>query len=63
MDGLGEFPGAPGAAAELAEDLPSLELGVCPFTGCAEFRVGAVGLFLRFRLFLPLYGTFAHVLP
>ena len=25
MDGLGELPGAPGAAAELAEDVPGLE--------------------------------------
>ena len=37
-------------AAELAEDSPGLELGVCPFAECAEFRVGPVGLFLRFRL-------------
>src|SRR5690349_21272586 len=28
MDGLGELPGAPGAAAELAQDVPGFELGV-----------------------------------
>src|ERR1700755_1608725 len=50
VDRLGEFPGAPGAAAELVEDVPGLELGVCPFAEGAEFRVGAVGFFLRFRL-------------
>jgi len=34
VDGLGELPGAPGAAAELAEDLPGLELGVRALAGC-----------------------------
>ncbi len=33
VDGLGELPGAPGAAAELAEDPPGLELGVRAFAG------------------------------
>ena len=42
VDGLGEPPGFPGAAAELAEDLPGLELGVRSFAGSAEFRVRAV---------------------
>jgi hypothetical protein len=28
VDGLGELVGAPGAAAELAEDVPVLEVGV-----------------------------------
>src|SRR6516164_1940199 len=32
VDGLGQLPSAPGAAAELAEDAPGLELGVCPFS-------------------------------
>jgi hypothetical protein len=63
VNGLGEFPGAPGAAAELAEDLPGLELGVCPLAGAAEPRVGAVGLFLGFRLVLALVRVFAQVLP
>jgi hypothetical protein len=31
VDGLGELPGAPGAAAELAEDPPVLEPGRLPF--------------------------------
>ena len=54
MDGLGELAGAPGAAAELAEDAPVLQLGVCPFSGGAEFRVGAVSVLLGFGLVLAL---------
>jgi hypothetical protein len=56
VDCLGEFPGARGAAAEFVEDVPGLELCVCPLAGGAELRVGAVGLFLRFRLALALVG-------
>lgn len=52
VDGLGKFPGTPGAAAQLTENPPRLELRVRPFAGHAEFRVGAVGLFLRLRLVL-----------
>jgi hypothetical protein len=33
VDGFGEFSGAPGAVAELAQDPPVLKLGVCPFSG------------------------------
>ena len=33
VDCLGELTGAPGAAAELIEDLLGLELGVRPFPG------------------------------
>ena len=33
VDGLGELAGAPGAAAELAEDVPVLELGVRALAG------------------------------
>src|SRR5580693_7826161 len=33
VDGLGELAGAPGAAAELAQDAPGLELGVRAFAG------------------------------
>jgi hypothetical protein len=33
VDGLGELTGAPGAAAELAEDVPRLELGVRALAG------------------------------
>jgi hypothetical protein len=47
VDGFGELPGAPGAAAEFAQDPPGLELGVGPLAGSAEPGVGAVGLFLR----------------
>ena len=43
VDGLGELPGAPGAAAEFAQDPPGLELGVRPLAGSAEPRVGPVG--------------------
>jgi hypothetical protein len=50
VDDLGELPGAPWAAAELAEDAPGLELGVRALAGRAEFRVCLVGLFLGFRL-------------
>src|SRR5215470_5965370 len=52
VDCLGELPGAPGAAAEFAEDAPGFKLGVRALAGCAEPGVGAVGLFLRFRLVL-----------
>jgi len=38
VDGLGELPGTPGAAAELAQDAPGLELGISAFTGSAELR-------------------------
>ncbi len=41
MDGFREFPGSPGAAAKLAEDLPCLELRVRPLAGGSEPRVGA----------------------
>ena len=47
MDGLGELPGAPGAAAGLAQDVPGLELGVGPLGRGAQLGVGAVGGLLR----------------
>src|ERR1700756_1315159 len=47
VDGFGQLPGAPGAAAELAQDVPGLELGVGALAGRSQLRVGAVGLFLR----------------
>jgi len=28
VDGLGQLPGAPGAAAKLSQDVPVLELGI-----------------------------------
>src|SRR6266516_1958257 len=37
VDGLGELPGAPGAAAELAQDVPGLELGIGALAGSAQF--------------------------
>jgi hypothetical protein len=33
VDGFGKSPGAPGSAAEFAEDAPGLELGVGAFAG------------------------------
>jgi hypothetical protein len=44
VDGLGQLPGTPGAAAQLAGDPPVLELGVRPFPG--EFRVCPIGVLL-----------------
>ena len=52
VDYLGELPGAPGAAAEFAEDAPGFKPGVRALAGCAEPGVGAVGLFLRFGFVL-----------
>jgi hypothetical protein len=54
VNGFREFPGARRAAAELGEDLPYLELRVRALAGGAEFRVGAVGLFLGLGLVLAL---------
>jgi Transposase DDE domain len=53
VDGFGELPGAPGAAAELAEDAPGLELGVRTLAGCAELRVRFIGLLLGLGFVLP----------
>jgi hypothetical protein len=41
-DGLDEVGGSVGAAADLAEDLPVLELGVGALTGSALTGVGGV---------------------
>jgi hypothetical protein len=46
VDGFGELPGAPGTAAEFAQDAPGLELGVRPLAGSAEPGMGAVGVLL-----------------
>jgi hypothetical protein len=35
-DGLGELPGVPGAAAELAQDVPGFELGVGALAGGSQ---------------------------
>jgi hypothetical protein len=47
---LASCPARHGQQWELVEDSPVLELGVCPFAGCQELRVGAVGFL---RLVLP----------
>jgi hypothetical protein len=44
---FGELAGASGAATELAQDTPVLELGVGAFAGSAESGVGAVGVLKR----------------
>ena len=46
VDGLGELPGAPGTAAELAQDAPGFELGVGTLAGSAQPGMGPVGLFV-----------------
>jgi hypothetical protein len=43
VDGLGEVTGPVGAAAELGQDLPCLELRVRSFAGATELGVGVVG--------------------
>jgi hypothetical protein len=50
VDGLGQLPGLPRAAAEPVQDAPGLELGVGAFAGTAQLGVCAVGGLLRFRL-------------
>jgi hypothetical protein len=57
VDGLGEVPGTPGAAAELAQDAPGLELGVGAFAGGAQLGVGAVGGLCEAGMFRPRYGV------
>lgn len=59
VDGLGEVPGAPEVAGQLAEDAPRLELGARPLSWCAELRVHLIACFWDSGLFLPLYGIFA----
>lgn len=46
VDGFGELPGLPRAAAEFAQDAPGLQLGVGTLAGGSELGVGAVGVFL-----------------
>src|SRR5690348_7673557 len=63
---LGELSGAPGAAAELAQDAPGFELGIGAFAGSAQPGMSPAGLFLRGGLVPPparreaLTGTTAH---
>ena len=45
VDGFGELSGLPGAAAEFAQDVPGLALGVGALTGPGEPGMGAVGGF------------------
>ena len=60
VDRLGQLPGAPRAAAHLAQDAPGFELGVGPFTGAAQPGMSAVGVLLRGGLVLALVRD-AHV--
>lgn len=52
VDGLAELSRR-GQQRSLRRMCQGLELGVGPLAGCAELRVGAVGLFLGFGLVLP----------
>jgi hypothetical protein len=53
VDGFGELTGAPGQPWGWRRIRQVFELGVGALAGCAKFRVGAVGLFLRAGLFFP----------
>ena len=57
MDDFGQLTGAPGAAAELAQDAPGLELGIGVFTGGAQPGMCAVGLLLGGGLVPARYGV------
>ena len=46
MDGFGELTGAAGAAGELAQDPPALELAADALAARAEPGMGAVGVLL-----------------
>jgi hypothetical protein len=43
VDGLGELPGAPRAAAQFAQDVPGLALGIGTFTRSPQLGMGPVG--------------------
>ena len=53
VDGLGQLPGAPGTAAELAQDAPGFELGIGALARGAEPGMSAVSVLLRGRLVPP----------
>ena len=59
VNGLGELPGAPGAAAELAEDSPGLELGIRALAGARSRAWARLASFWETGLFFPMYGIFA----
>jgi hypothetical protein len=50
LDGFGDLPSAPGAAAELAQDPPGFELGVRALARGAQPGMGGIGGFLGGRL-------------
>jgi len=50
VDGLGDLSSFPEAAAELAQDVPGLDLGVRAIAQGAQPGVGGVGGFLRWWL-------------
>jgi hypothetical protein len=51
VDGLGELAGAPGAAAEFAQDAPGLELGVRALAGGRSLACAALACFWDCGLF------------
>jgi len=57
VDGLGELPGLPRAAAEFTQDAPGFELGVGAFAGAAQRGVGTVGGLLGGGLVPALAGV------
>lgn len=54
VDRLGELPGTPRAAAEFAQYVPGLELGVGPLTGSAQGAWARLAAFCEGSLFRPL---------
>ena len=46
MDCFGQLPGAPGAAAELAQDPPGFALGIGAFAAASQPGMSAVGVLL-----------------
>jgi len=54
VDRFPQLPGSQGAAVELAQDRPGLELGIGAFTGAAQPGMSAVGVLLRAGLVLAL---------
>ena len=67
LDGLGELSGAPGAEAELAEDMPGLELvlswAFALSPGERSYACALSACFWDSGLFFPLYEIFAYALP
>ena len=57
------FPARQGQQRSLLRIFNVLSWAFCSFSGSAEPRVGAVSVFLGFRLVFPIYGIFAQLAP